>query len=269
MMIHDQGPAYRWLDLFQPVARVGKSIRLYYVPSLEELRGRSVIAPESKTSSPFDRVLLPVWFPGTAQGGGTGVWQCDLVVRNDSAREVAIRTRPDADAVVRVAPYATLTNPPLALGYAKNGAMLYVPRDDAGALHFNLHLHPPDAAGIVIPVLPARMASSSALHFLDVPMDDDSRATVRVYDLSGEASTATLRMFALDSGATAVKVIDLEAENPRATFPPAAEVNLASTFPEMRGHRVRLEIDPPSAQFWAFVSVTRFPAKNMYTMLPE
>src|SRR5207249_1094075 len=134
----------------------------------------------------FDRLLLPVWFPGTLQGGGTGAWRCDLVVRNENAHTVAIRTRATAPPALQLTPQATAINPALALGDARYGAMLYVAPGDASLLHFSLHLHPPGGAGIVIPVIPARAASSAAMQFLDVPMDDDSRATLRVYDLTGE-----------------------------------------------------------------------------------
>jgi len=271
VLIHHDKRAYRWLDLFQPVARVGKSIRLYYVPSPLELTGDRTIVPETEKANDgaFDRLLLPVWFPGTLQGGGTGLWRCDLVVRNDGAREVAIRTRPGVEPALRLAPRSTLVNPALPLGFAQHGAMLYVARGDGELLHFNVHLHPPDRAGIIVPVVPESATSSSAIEFIDVPMDDDSRATLRVYDLTGKASSAVLRMFDLQGDVPLVKIVDLAPGTPRETFPPAAEVNLGVTFPEMRGRRVRLEIEPPSAQFWAFVSVTRFPDKNMYTLLPD
>ncbi len=42
------GPEYRWLQLFQPVGHIGKSIRLYHLPPAEELLGSGGFARPAK-----------------------------------------------------------------------------------------------------------------------------------------------------------------------------------------------------------------------------
>jgi 4-amino-4-deoxy-L-arabinose transferase-like glycosyltransferase len=256
VVLHSPGGQYRWLDRFEPVARVGKSIRLYHLPALEELGGAESIGPAGVT-----RILLPMWFedlPGMA-------WSCELTIHNQGPRAVVLRASSGANAavVLRIPQRATVENPSLRVGDARNGAVLYADSADVEFLHFALRVRSQSGQTLALPVLrQQQLASPEPFHFPDVPITPATQVTLRVYDVTGE--TNSVNVLVKDGG----RSIPLTRQHASEAYPAAVTVGLNALFPQA-GENAHVVVDPPSVLSWAFITVTDLKTGHTYVVLPN
>ncbi|HSP34529.1 MAG TPA: glycosyltransferase family 39 protein [Thermoanaerobaculia bacterium] len=263
VVMHQRGAEFRWLDLFNPVAHAGKSIRLYYIPRPDVLTGRRFAFETASRDRHLAGILVPIWFGGTS---GVGGWRCDLTIANDSAHAVAIRTAPrqDAAAIATIPPNGRMTNA-LPLD-APEGVMLYVAENDEPSVHVSLRLMSQRGDVVVLPAIRERDAASSRLEFADVPLGPDANVNLRIYDVAGAVDSATVQLI---GGA---RTTDSHVPLARGAACPEClasnTVALKNAFPAARG-RGRIIVTADTGSLAAFITVTDTKRPSTYLLLPN
>lgn len=258
---------FQWLELFRPVGRAGKTIRLYYVPDPDELRDAAIATPPRRDLAQRTRLLLPIWFEGYPRGQEG--WTCELTVRNDNSRPVSLREGPHRSSrvLVQMPPRTTVVNPSLGVEGTTKGVIVHLDRAFADRLHVALRVRSAKTT-VHLPVVRERDLRSRPVQFLDVPLGTGTRVTLRIYDLTGQAGSATVRLFE-GSTASGERSVPLTRPAQRDLFPPAVEAPLDVLFPDVRSGNARIVVDAPSSQYWGFLSVTDRATNHTYVLLPD
>ena len=257
VIVHSDGPQYRWLERFNPVMEVGKSIRLYYLPQLSELMSGVPI----KTTSSRTRLLIPIWFEGTFHGANA--WTCNLTIQNEGGLQIPLRSVAD----VVVPAESTITNPNFGVGDARDGAILYADRDDAAQLHFALTVRSATGQTVAMPVVREHDLLATEARFASVPISDVDAATLRIYDITGKATMATVHL--IDGSGSTAATIQLRQRDAKPAFPASAAVALNRLFPGRSLASARIVVDPPSTSYWACVTVSERASNQAYVILPD
>jgi hypothetical protein len=260
MLYRSNGPKFRWLRPFNPVGRIGKTLRLYDLPPADTLF--SGYAFGSGTGD-FEPILVPLWFRGLMRGAN--VWTCEVVARTDAEHPVPLRTAPRADAPVA----ATITksdrfvNVPLAIDDAPAGALLFLPAHDSDLVRMTVILRS-GRYTIVAPVAHARDFTRGPIQFLGVPARRNLSITLRIYDATGSARTATVRT--IRNGRQVERTVELS-QNPSGALS-AATVSIDALFPD-RDEQSTIVVDALSEAGWAFLTATDLSSGAAYVVPPS
>ena len=257
VIAHSEGLEYRWLERFNPVTQVGKSIRLYYFPPLRELMGKQPVA----TTSSQTPLLIPVWFEGTFRG--VNVWTCNLTIENEGGLQIPLRSV----ANITVPAHSTIMNPNLGVGDARDGAILYAARDEVSQLHFALTVRSNTGQTVAMPVVRERDLLATEARFASVPVSDEGAATLRIYDITGKATMVTVRL--TDSIGSTVATIQLRQRDANPAFPASTAVPLNRLFPGRSSASARIVVEPPSASYWTCVTVNERTSNQAWVILPD
>jgi hypothetical protein len=212
--------------------------------------------------------LIPVLANSGVPGVAGSRWLTTLAVYNASTDLIALlpcgipnRCPPE---VFMFNPRTTERNPPLGFTTAGvNGRLIYYTAKDAPSLFFKLTVFDASRNGrpAEIPVVTEDRFRTSVLEMLDIPLDDSSRTTLRIYDVDDrDGASVTVRMFDEREriiGEQNIRFTSSGYAHP-GQFPVApAFIVLPLSFEPRADSRVRIEIEPATEglRFWAFVSV--------------
>ena len=242
--------AYDWLDVFHPVERVGKSIVLYQLPSVEQLDGTRTLE-----SDEFSRVVVPVWLGAQSTAGA---WSSNLVLRNDGDASIAVRGRAysGGSPLVVVPPRSQVRNPPLPVT-GNHGQLLYVDRSQRHSLHLGLSMRSPAGGDVAIPVAWDDEFRAEALEFLDLEVGQNAQVILQIYNLdTGEVGGVVEAFDAASNAPLGDAEFVMFRRDPPTTFPAVGRENLAALVPAIRGRRVHLVVRPYSERYWGFLVIS-------------
>lgn len=224
-------------------------------------------------STAFERVLLPVFISGEAQGGYGSRWATEIRGFNAGISALRITDHPEIPCQQESACGGYVTSraffsPILETERPGTGRFVYVTSGKVGSASLNLRVRDvsreSDTMGTELAVVTAAdtFGADSIIPLVNVPFTANYRQKLRIYDFDGEfrrtvrvkvsdgdfAHPLITRDVILSSGPTS---IDFPG------YPGYAEFDL-NTLPELAGHdRVTVTVETPSeGRFWAYVSVT-------------
>ncbi len=228
------------------------------------------VGAQSIYPADYERFLLPILIEPTSGAHGS-VWQSSFLLFNGS--DVPLDFYP-GDCTLPVCPSVPIPSwevyPPPTVYAApgeSSGRLFYVRRDSAADVSFALRVKDIQAQaraeGTEVPVVRESDLKTGKTQLLDVPVDGNSRATLRMYepDASG-TGVVRVAVYSQDD-ATLLAHADFVLAVGAVADPPvepgyARITDLAATFPELAGHdRVRVQLEPlsPGLRYWAFVTV--------------
>lgn len=244
--------------------------------------------------SPYERVLLPIYFEGTIPGAFGAQWKTDLWIHNGGQNTVLIgdvacppplACPPVIPLTLSLPPGQSLHNPRQFFQPARNNPSLMLYVSDQGAKDVSYGLRVADTsrsavnAGTDVPVIREDdlLTRTSQLH--NVPLDDRNfRLLLRVYDVTYGEALFVVRIYPAQEDASAsIYGTTLTARTPRlGSFRSEAAyaelditnlLNLRLAWPEV----ARIEIQPmtPGSRYWAFVSVTNNETQLVTLVTPQ
>jgi hypothetical protein len=246
----------------------------------------------------YEKVLVPLALPaGRAIPGAFGSqWTTELWVSNRSAYTVDLFN--DVSCTVycptffapdppypQLAPGSVTKVEPLDAGGGV-AFIYYLQKTYANDVSFSLHVadasRSRENAGTELGVARERDFRASAFDILNVPIDDLSRATLRVYDIdANDATFADVSLYSMTTGALlGATTLSLQLPVHRAAstnaliVPPFATYaqlgDLRAAFPSLPAGRVRINIQMRhTSRAWAFASVTNNTTQLITTFRPE
>ncbi len=240
--------------------------------------------------SDYTAVLVPLTSAPLAGAHGS-VWESELHVFNSllfplriPGPETFILTPPGIDPAVLISPRSTQR---VLLGRRTNGVdghFLYVPAALGPAAKMSLRVRDTSqnagSAGTDVPVVSHQAAPD--IQIIDVPIDDKSRATLRIYGFTDAPMRVGVTVFR-ESGDAPVEQYDVSLHGiltfDPVPFPPyPAYLALDPFTPAVRaaGGRVRIEltnyganVSPPLPNIWAFVSLTNNETNQVTVITPK
>lgn len=240
---------FPWLDRYEPVERIGKSIRLYRIPDPEAWK-------EARENLEIgERLIVPLPL-GTTKGAAGTTWVSQLELENRGRERVELRD--GKGWAVTLAPALRTT---LGLTSTTPSRILYVHSGDAAQLSGWVRVRSyvggaPRDDLVVVPVPHDRSFSQEPIR-LNIPGCDDCRRTVRVYDLWPESMGLAMTIRSA-SGAWTREIPMTRAEDPN-TVAAAAQVDLSALFPEIpASEQNTITIsggEDDRHRIWAFVTV--------------
>lgn len=226
----------------------------------------------------FRRILLPVLMIDEVGGAQGSRWKTELAGYHrgaDSIRVTDDPARSGGDVTGRGA-----FTPQIATARPGRGRFIYVTSATAQAVTLNLRARDvsreSENLGTELPVVGQddTFGASSTIPLLNIPMQQQYRQKVRIYDFEGEsARTVTVRIFGDNSATPAVtREVKLSAEATNADYPEypgQADIDL-DQMPELSGFsRVTVTIDTPAdGRFWAFATITNNDTQLITTVTP-
>lgn len=248
--------------------------------------------------SNYQAVLFPILLGssgGPLPGIGGSAWLSEAWIRNGSTDFVELFVNgypsclllcsPCCNGLNRFPSIAAGTMQPLSADDAPGGVLYYVQRGGSDALTFSLRVR--DASrgtenlGTEIPVVPEAQFGA-AFDLLNVPVESGSRTALRVYGMTGQASSVTLRIFSMADGQKIdERPLVLQAGNndsydllndlpKRPGY--AVIYDLHASFPDLPYGRYRLNVIANNAtlgRFWTFASVTSNTTQLFTTVTPQ
>ncbi|HYI08195.1 MAG TPA: hypothetical protein VEK57_03910 [Thermoanaerobaculia bacterium] len=232
----------------------------------------------------YERVLFPVTFEGRGAHGSD--WTTNITVRNDSPLVVAtepliwLNHHPSPPPAVRDAfpPGGRARFPELS---SQAGRFFYIPRGLEPYFSFSSHILDQSRAGTnlgtEIPVV-HEDDTSNRIRLVDVPLDPDFRARLRIYDwdsLSRDVRVTVINVledkqhnFIVRLNAAVITCPTAPCLQPE---PGYAAVDLTA-IPELAGAAlgdVIIEAETGEARLWAFVSVTNNETQHVTLYTPQ
>jgi hypothetical protein len=228
-------------------------------------------------ASMFERVLIPVAFAGPGAHGSQ--WTTELSVLNRSSYTVSL-FRPLA------------TGDPIAgrplripLSGSAGGKLLFVPRESAGAMAFNLLVRDTSRQsedwGTEVPVVREAGFSTDAVELLNVPVDPRFRLTLRVYGLDSAAGDAYITVYSMETGnnISVPKRFPLSSATPCEPAIPCGSDDpafaLIDVLSEMSGLPasgrigIRVQATYAAQPIWGFVTVTNNTTQHVTVISPQ
>lgn len=261
---------------------------------------------------PYERVLVPVIIADPLAGAYGSQWITDLVVRNESDEQVTITPIVTNGCVAscQLTPAHTLYRPSLVVANPNAGTFLYIGKPGIGKVTLGLRVQDTSRQlstwGTSVPVVREKDIYTGKLQLLNIPVNADFRAALRVYDFDTTGSdTQLVRVRIFDmcgigrfdntvpfpcTPATPLvdTTISLVPAGPNGSssmpaYPATAMIgDLVSNFPQLAAlpprpgedtgiPRVRIDIDPitPGLRFWAFISVTHNATQHVTVITPN
>ena len=247
---------WSWLDPY-PMTRIGKSIRLYYLPRLPVW--------EMAESTVEQKVLLPIAGTVGLVGAPVGVWfRVDQTIRNLSARPV------------RVELSACETNPsPCRIELQPNQAqrlasapgklpfiLVTVPPGRARQLAFSTVVHAGNWPAVQVPAVSETAFQPDRILIPAVPTN--ARLNLRVWLLDSNSGTPIeVRLFSPRDGRLIAKrayTVD------HGYF---SNSDLGSGLPELRDEPVNVEIESSGARVWAMMTTTDYQTGKIVLSVPH
>jgi hypothetical protein len=235
-------PDTRWLREFEPVDRIGKSIRLYRVTSRELAR---------KTLAGFEPLVVPLRL-GTALGVGRRRWLTELELHNRGRTPVAVH---DAAGGSRtIAPGDRLKWD----AATRTPSLIYVRPEEAANVSGTVRVASEwrgerEPTNLEVPAARARAFVTTPLVFNVPAACDGCRRTLRVFDLgSGEA----LRVVARSGQRSWSSELLLAREGDEFAEPASGWIELQSAFTELSNGAATLTVmsSGNDQRLWGFVS---------------
>ncbi|HEU4521411.1 MAG TPA: IPT/TIG domain-containing protein [Thermoanaerobaculia bacterium] len=262
--------------------------------------GRSATKPDAFTfvhdAEPgYTSLLLPVYLDGTVAGDRGSLWKTEFWIRNNSTKDVQLapwdcpagQVCPAVVPLTRtLRPGENLRNlPAFFLPPSSNvGRMLYVTRTDAQAVATSLRVWDTSRdmldAGAEIPVIREEEMLTTLASLMSIPLNQNFRLQLRVYDVAQKESVFRVRIFAQEegviAGAVPLREFDLTAtateEGSYRVRPAYAEyTDFAGLLDlDIPLSRIRIEVEPRTAGslFWAFVSITNNETQRLTIVTP-
>jgi hypothetical protein len=245
--------------------------------------------------SPYEAVLLPLYFPGTLPGAFDTQWATDLWIHNGGSESVSI-----AD---RVCPASTPCPPviPLTVGLGAGHSLhdpteffrpartnpsqiLYISNDGAKDVSFGLRVADTSRhalnGGTDLPVIREGELLTRTAQLHNVPLENSTfRILLRVYDMSYSEAQFAVRFYPAthDDPKPSIYSLTLTAKTPRqgpfraeaayAELDIAHLLSLRLAWPQV----ARIEIEPltPGSRYWAFVSLTNNETQLVTLITPQ
>lgn len=245
--------------------------------------------------SPYERVLLPLYFPGTIPGAFGTQWATELWIHNGGTDSVSIADRvcmPDAPcpAVIPLTRSLvaghSLHNPTDFFQQNRNNSslVLYVSNDGAQDVSFGLQVADTSRralnGGTDLPVIREGELLTRKAQLHNVRLENGTfRLLLRVYDLSYSEAQFAVRFYPAthEDPRPSVYGTTLTAKTPR-QGPFRAEaayaelditqlLDLRLAWPQV----ARIEIEPltPGSRYWAFVSLTNNETQLVTLITPQ
>lgn len=235
-----------------------------------------VAVPET----PYERVLLPVYFEGVLPGAYGSQWRADFRIHNSGnvPATLAPWTCPPGRPCPAVVPLTyslmpnqSLHNPAdLDTDHRTNPSqILYIAKQPAPHVSMSLRIADQSRgtvnAGTEIPVIREGELLRDRTQLFDIPMDGQRyRVLVRLYEMTYAEANFLVRLYAQEGDAEPVHSAMLTAVTTRigafrteaayAQLDVTDLLNLRRTWPSS----VRIEVVPqrPGSRYWAFASIT-------------
>lgn len=239
--------------------------------------GAPAVAGVPKERSDFVQILAPLSYPDGVAGGFGTFWRTELFLLSKAPEAVTVSQRGGACSLPTCGldpfsyppgTYSRFTDLAFDVAIPNPGVLLYVEREFADSVDFDLRLYEESVAqqpfGIGVPVV-RREAARGSIDILNVPFDPIRRVHLRIYELNGSATQPVqVRVYGSAGDELGTFVLQLagsgKALDP--VFPPypgfAQILNLAERLGNFSEQHARIEITSydPSLLLWAFVSVT-------------
>ena len=244
--------------------------------------------------APYEKVLLPMYFPGEISGAYGTRWKTDLSIYNGSENAALI-----ADAVcppdlacppvipltVGVAPGGSLLNPPnfFRPTRANTSLILYVSKPAASDVSFGLRVADTSRSalngGTDLPVVRGDEFLTGTGQFLNVPLNGAQfRLLLRIYDVAHDETDFTVRIHPADEKPTT----PIYSTTVRASTPSRPPFRSEAAYAELDitqllmlrlawPDQARIEIVPGKAgsRYWAFVSLTNNETQLVTLITPQ
>lgn len=260
--------------------------------------GRSTTATNAftfvaDTEPGYTALLLPVYFDGIVTGDRGSQWKSEFWIRNNGATPVVLAPWtcdnapcPPVFPLTRaLAPSETMKDLPAFFRPPTTniGRILHVSAAAAHNLSTSLRIRDLSRAeldpGAEVPVLGEEEMLTTTANLMSIPLHDNARLMLRIYDTAQKESQFRVRIFAQAEGVVAnpplLKEITLTAtstdEGPFRLQPAYAQF---SDFAGLQAtdvtSLVRIEVEPRTAGsvFWAFVSVTNNDTQRLTLVTP-
>ncbi len=144
-------------------------------------------------------------------------------------------------------------------------------------MHFNSRVQDlsrqANSAGVEIPIV-RETDLRSRIVLLSVPVDARFRSALRIYDVSGHATSVRLRIFGVNSNDAIVDTSIVLGDPPITAdnaYPAQANIfDLVASYEGLRSvAALRIEIDGTSSSLWAFVSTTNNESQEVTIVTPN
>jgi hypothetical protein len=262
--------------------------------------GRSVTKTNAFTyvsdSEPhYTAFLLPVYLDGTVAGDRGSLWETDFWIRNNSTSPVLLAPWPCPDgggACPAVFPltYTLLPDqnlkdlPAFLIPPSSNPARLLYVSGNADQVATSLRVWDTSRedidAGTELPVVREDELSTTTLDLMSIPLRQNFRLHLRIYDVKQREASFRVRVFAQDEGTIPQPVPLLEflltatatEEGPFRIRPAFAEYTDFARLLDLDIplDQLRIEVSPrtPGSLFWAFVSITNNETQRLTLVTP-
>ena len=252
-------------------------LALLFVPSLL-MATHPVFAPPQG-----EKMLIPVAVE-KAPGAFGAVWSSDFWFRNESDLPVdVIQNLCYLQADPRgcsIPGKSNVHRSSLLIGSPTNvpARLLFVPSERAGDILFSLRVRDLTrgmfSGGTELPIVRERDFRAKPVELINVPMESNFRATLRIYDVDVH-DTAEFRvtMIPFSDGPVPAIVDQRTVRIVRAHFDDSSFVPGYAQIDDLKplGAAVSILIEPltPGLRFWTFVSVTNNTTQEITTILPQ
>ncbi len=215
----------------------------------------------------YDTVLVPVTItaPDGAAGGYGSLWKSELWVTNRGANRVELffenpRCAPDTgcggSGYPALAP-GEVRQLVLPAGSGGDGRLIWVQKGGAADVVFSLRVRDvsrsEDNHGTELP-LPRQADRGVRVTLLNVPIDNRSRAALRIYGDSGRF-TAQVTFTPMHGGTAVTKTVSVD--GPADAFHAGMTfVDVGAMFPELAEGAYRVDVVGNGVPLWALASVT-------------
>jgi hypothetical protein len=237
----------------------------------------------------FVKVLVPIAFSASQQlpGAQGSLWTTEVWINNASTIGIALQPGSDCQwpPCAGALPGDFERVPSVISNHNDGGALFYLPKDHAAAIHLDVRLlelsRRAQPTGVEIPLIREGDFLSGEAVLLSVPSGSGVRSALRVYD-AGLLRGSSVRAEFLDmSGNVLATTILRPGDDPVVPerqyyahpYPGADAIhNLTAVFPQLRSVEVfHVRLTPLTAgmQYWGFVSVTHDETQHVLLITPN
>ncbi len=238
----------------------------------------------------YDRVLLPIT-PGSQAGAYGSQWLTTVAITNSSDASITVGGyKEDCGGLVcrdlpNIQPHATVVTSSVYGCSGIQGMFLYVEQGRLNDIGVTLRTRDMsrqnETWGTSIPVVSAGALFDRMFQLVDIPVDDQFRAILRIYDFTpGATGAVRVRIYAvtlsvsgpLPDGRVADRLLnELTPAFTSSSCAGYAEVPLSPQAGLAPGQRLRVEVQPLDGKkdYWGFASVTHNSTQLVTVIQPE
>jgi IPT/TIG domain len=284
-----------WMRVITPPHAPGTADVRVTVSGEEPVRLPGAFTYQATPEDAYEQVLLPVYLDGIVDGAGGSRWATDFWMRNNGPNIVIFAPYPcpDGEACPAVIPLTT-TLPPgrsyhglppnFGRGTTNPSRLFYL--SNAGASQVSMGLRFADLSqgtlngGTDLPVIRESEVLTNPAQLFNVPLNNNFRVLLRVYDVAHTASMFRVSLYRQDVGEAqpALHSFDLSVTTPQigpfrteAAYAQFDVTSLLALDHVQWPETVRIEITPlsPGSRFWAFASVTNNTTNLVTLVTPQ